>query len=59
MNRLAEAIRTHTRVIRLDPFFVEGYMARGNAFADYCTPAGSNYAKCAHKSHLPTLLCPH
>ena len=56
LNRLAEAIRTHSQVIRLDPFFVEGYLARGNAFADYCTPAGSNYAKCARESSESNLL---
>ena len=44
LGRLKEAIGSLSRVLELDPLFLDAYIARGNVFFDYATLLGRRYA---------------
>ena len=35
LNQLEKAVACFSTAIKLDPFFVDGYIARGNLYMDY------------------------
>ena len=35
LNQLEKAVACFSTAIKLDPFFVDGYIARGNVYMDY------------------------
>ena len=40
LNQLEKAVACFSTAIKLDPFFVDGYIARGNVYMDYGHAAG-------------------
>lgn len=45
LNRLKESVTVFSRCLQLDPFFLDGLLARGNAFMDYGNEFGLKFAK--------------
>ncbi|RUS90257.1 hypothetical protein EGW08_001946 [Elysia chlorotica] len=45
LNRLREAVATFSQCLRLKPFFLDGYIARGNVFMDYGHKGGLELAR--------------
>ena len=40
LNQLEKAVACFSTALKLDPFFVDGYIARGNVYMDYGHAAG-------------------
>ncbi|GFR77474.1 tetratricopeptide repeat protein 6, partial [Elysia marginata] len=45
LNRLQEAVATFSQCLRLKPFFLDGYIGRGNVFMDYGHKEGLELAR--------------
>ena len=59
LKRLEEAVKSFTRALQLDQFFLDGIISRGNVFMDFGTAAGRRYARFDYERALhldPTCL---
>ena len=56
LNRVQDSVNSYSEALKIDPFFKEAYIGRGNAFMDYGHDVATRYARWGQSDHSELIV---